>query len=142
MSNQTITVIANTAVKAIVTPRLKDNTLMNLKRQEEELLDKISQVGFQKQFYLQKLEENSDQLQSVLHQFNQMVEDLQKQLHQVAERIQVADLWANDQEILQTQVQTLVEVAIGDSFIEAYTKEIVLRDGVVIEIRTGENNGQ
>ncbi len=141
MSNQAITIIANTAVKAIVTSKLKEKTLTNLKRQEQELRDKIAQVDFQKQFYGQRLSEDSEQLQSVLQQLKQVEDDLEKQLHQSLERIAVAQKWENGQEILQTQVQTSVDLAVGDNFFEAYSKEIVLRDGVVIEIRHGGKNG-
>ena len=141
MSNQAITIIANTAVKAIVTSNLKEKTLTNLKRQEQELRDKIAQVDFQKQFYGQRLSEDSEQLQSVLQQLKQVEDDLEKQLHQSLERIAVAQKWENGQEILQTQVQTSVDLAVGDNFFEAYSKEIVLRDGVVIEIRHGGKNG-
>lgn len=137
MSDRTITVIANTAVKAIVTANLKTATVAGLRKQERELREKMAQAEFQEQFYRQKAEAGSEQLNRMMLQISRLKAEVEQQLQQTHERITVAESWQEGQEILQTQVQTLAEIALGEPFPAAFGKEIVLRDGLVVEIRQG-----
>ena len=136
MQPKTITVVTNTAVKAIVTDKLKETTHKTFVFKLKELEQQKEQLKMQKQYFTKKLEADVNQLNTVLSKLNGVEAELSAKIAQYNERIQQMFKWVDGQEILQSQVQTLVNVQEGDVFSKAVSKEIIIKDGVVVEIRS------
>lgn len=135
MQPKKITLVTNTVVKAIVTDKLKETTHKTFVVKLKELEQQKGQVLMQKQYLSQKLESNDNQLNAVLAKLNNAEAELNAKIAQYNDRIQQIFKWVNGQEILQTQVQSLVEIQEGDIFNNAVSKEIIIKDGVVVKIR-------
>ncbi|QOR36070.1 hypothetical protein IMX26_04450 [Clostridium sp. 'deep sea'] len=136
MQLNSITVITNTAVKAVVTDKLKEVTHKTFVKKLKELEHQKEQVMFQKQMFTKKLEADQNQLNTYLVKINKVEAELNAKISQYNERIQQIFKWVNGQEILQSQVQTLVNIQEGEVFNKAVSKEIIIKDGVVVEIRS------
>ena len=98
-------------VKVVVTPRWKEEAQQQLQAQ-------INQID--------------SQLQQLEMQGQRMVSEIQKQNLQQLQQVQVLDL---EQEVSQGQIDGTFTVGLGENLIQKMQVEILLRDGIVEEIR-------
>ncbi len=136
MLNNSITIIAKSLVKVIVTDKFKEETRISLQNNLRELEDRKTQIAFQTQYYNQKLEQDIKQLNAVMQKLKAMEQDINANINQLKERLQQVLNWQEGQEVNHSQTQSLIELQEGDNYIEALSKEIVIKDGVIVEIRS------
>ena len=131
-------------VKAIVTPRWKDEAQQQLQGQINQLDNQLQQLEMQAQRMIGEIQKQSikppgpdtlQQIDSIQAQVNQKKSEFLEQKNQVLQQLQQVQLLELDQEVVQGQIDSVFRVEVGDNLIEKMQVEILLRDGTVEEIR-------
>jgi exonuclease VII large subunit len=131
-------------VKAIVTPLWKDEVQQQLQTQINQLDQQLQQLDTQGQRAIAEIQKQSlqppgpqtlQQIDNIQIQVNQRKSELLEQKNQSLQNLQQVQLLDLDQEVNQFQMEGFFRVEPGDNLISKMQVEIVLRDGIVEEIR-------
>ena len=131
-------------VKAIVTPRWKDEVQEQLQAQINAVDSQLQQLEMQGQRAIAEIQKQSlqppgpktrEQIESIQIQVNQKKSELLEQKNQSLQNLQQVQLLEFNQEVSQFQLEGIFTVQPGDNLIGKLQVEILLRDGVVEEIR-------
>jgi hypothetical protein len=131
-------------VKAIVTPRWKDEAQQQLQAQINQLDNQLQQLEMQGQRMVSEIQKQSlkppgpetlQQIDGIQSQVNQKKSEFLEQKNQVLQQLQQVQVLEMDQEVAQGQIDSIFKVAIGDNLIEKMQIEVVIRDGIVEEVR-------
>lgn len=131
-------------VKAIVTPLWKDEVQRQLQAQINQIDSQLQQLDIQGQRAIAEIQKQSlqppgpqtlQQIDNIQLQVNQQKSELLEQKNQSLQNLQQVQLLELDQEVNQFQLESFFSVQPGDNLISKMQVEIVLRDGVVEEIR-------
>jgi DNA repair exonuclease SbcCD ATPase subunit len=134
----------NVNVKAIVTPRWKDEAQQQLQSQLNQIDTQLQQLEMQLQQVVSEIQrqtiqppgpETVQQIENIKVQFNQRKSELLEQKNQLLQQLQQVQMLDMDQEVSQGQVNSIFRIEPGDNLIEKMNVEILLRDGIVEEIR-------
>jgi DNA repair exonuclease SbcCD ATPase subunit len=134
----------NVNVKAIVTPRWKDEAQQQLQSQLNQIDTQLQQLEMQLQQVVSEIQRQTiqppgpdtvQQIENIKVQFNQRKSELLEQKNQLLQQLQQVQMLDMDQEVNQGQVNSIFTIAAGDNLLEKMNVEILLRDGVVEEIR-------
>ncbi|MGH2416670.1 MAG: YlqD family protein, partial [Microcystaceae cyanobacterium] len=77
----------------------------------------------------------SQQIDNVQLQVNQKKSEFLEKKNQFLQQMQQVQLLDLDQEVVQAQMESFFRVEEGDNLVQKLNVEIVLRDGIVEEIR-------
>lgn len=131
-------------VKAIVTPLWKDEVQQQLQAQINQIDQQLQQLDIEGQRAISAIQKQSlqppgpqtlQQMDSIQLQVNQKKSELLEQKNQMLQNLQQVQLLELDQEVNQFQMESVFRAEVGDNLISKMQVEIVLRDGVVEEIR-------
>jgi len=131
-------------VKAIVTSRWKEEAQQQLQAQINQLDSQLQQLEMQAQRMIAEIQkqslvppgpETTQQIESIQGQVNQRKSEFLEQKNQVLQQLQQVQMLEFNQEVNQGQIESTFDVKVGDNLIEKMQVEIVLRDGVIEEIR-------
>jgi len=131
-------------IKAIVTPRWKDEIQLQLQEQINQIDSQLQQLDMQGQRAIAEIQKQSlqppgpqtlQQIDNIQLQVNQKRSELLEQKNQSLQNLQQVQLLDFDQEVNQFQMEGLFSAELGDNLISKMNVEIVLRDGVIEEIR-------
>ncbi len=131
-------------IKAIVTPRWKDEIQLQLQEQINQIDSQLQQLDMQGQRAIAEIQKQSlqppgpqtlQQIDNIQLQVNQKKSELLEQKNQSLQNLQQVQLLDFDQEVNQFQMEGLFSAELGDNLISKMNVEIVLRDGVIEEIR-------
>ena len=131
-------------VKAIVTPRWKEETQEQLQTQINQMDAQIQQLEMQGQRAIAELQKQSvsppgpqvsQQIDNIQIQVNQKKSQFLEKKNQFLQQMQQVQLLELDQEVTQAQMESFFRVEKGDNLVQKLNVEIVLRDGVIEEIR-------
>lgn len=131
-------------IKAIVTPRWKEEVQQQLQGQINQLDSQLQQLDMQGQRAIAEIQKQSlqppgpqaaQQIESIQMQVNQKKSELLEQKNQQLQQLQQVQMLELDQEVNQGQMESYFRVELGDNLIRKMNVEILLRDGVVEEIR-------
>ncbi|WP_009633649.1 YlqD family protein [Synechocystis sp. PCC 7509] len=131
-------------VKAVVTPRWKDEIQQQLQGQINQVDGQLQQLEMQGQRAISEIQKQSlqppgpqtmQQIESIQIQVNEKKSELLEQKNQSLQNLQQVQLLEMDQEVNQFQLEGLFSVQPGDNLIGKMQVEILLRDGIVEEIR-------
>lgn len=131
-------------VKAIVTPRWRDEVQQQLQAQINQIDGQLQQLEMQGQRAIAEIQKQSlqppgpqtrQQIENIQLQVNQKKSELLEQKNQSLQNLQQAQLLEPDQEVSQFQLEGIFSVQPGDNLISKLQVEILLRDGIVEEIR-------
>ena len=131
-------------VKAIVTPRWKDEAQQQLQAQINQVDSQLQQLEMQAQRMIAEIQKQSlkppgpetvQQIENIQLQVNQKKSEFLEQKNQILQQLQQVQMLEFDQEVNQGQIESVFRVETGDNLIEKMQVEILLRDGVVEEIR-------
>jgi hypothetical protein len=134
----------NVNVKAIVTPRWKDEAQQQLQAQLNQLDGQLQQLDMQLQQVLSEVQRQAiqppgpdtiQQTEGIKMQFNQRKSELLEQKNQILQQLQQVQMLDLNQEVVQAQIGSVFRIEPGDNLIEKMNVEVVLRDGIVEEIR-------
>jgi predicted phage tail protein len=131
-------------VKALVTPLWKEGMQQQLQAQINQLDGQLQQLESQGQRMTAELQKQTSQpadpaiaqqIGNIQVQVNQKKSELLEQKNRILQQLQQVQLAELDKEVLQLQVEGFFRVEIGDNLFDKMRVEILLRDGVVQEIR-------
>lgn len=131
-------------IKAIVTPRWKEEAQQNLQSQLNNVDSQLQSLDMQLQQVLSDIQKQSiqppgpeamQQMENVKMQFNQAKSELLEQKNQVLQQLQQIQVLDMNQEVDQGQVVSTFKIQVGDNLISKMNVELLLRDGIVEEIR-------
>lgn len=131
-------------VKAVVTPRWKDEIQQQLQGQINQVDGQLQQLDMQGQRAISEIQKQSlqppgpqtlQQIEGIQIQLNEKKSELLEQKNQSLQNLQQVQLLEMDQEVNQFQLEGLFSVQPGDNLISKMQVEILLRDGIVEEIR-------
>ncbi len=131
-------------VKAVVTPRWKEEAQQQLQAQINQLDSQLQQLEMQGQRMIGKLKKQSlqppgpetlVQIDNIQNQVNEQKSKLLDQKNQILQQLQQLQTLELEQEVSQGQIDSVFAVEQGDNLIRKMQVEILLRDGVVEEIR-------
>lgn len=131
-------------IKAIVTPRWKEEVQQQLQSQINLIDSQLQQLDMQGQRAIAELQKQSlqppgpqtaQQVENIQLQVNQKKSELLEQKNQQLQQLQQVQMLELDQEVNQGQMESYFRVELGDNLIRKMNVEILLRDGVVEEIR-------
>ncbi len=131
-------------VKAVVTPRWKDEIQQQLQGQINQVDGQLQQLEMQGQRAISEIQKQSlqppgpqtlQQIEGIQIQVNEKKSELLEQKNQSLQNLQQVQLLEMDQEVNQFQLEGLFSVKPGDNLISKMQVEILLRDGIVEEIR-------
>lgn len=134
----------NVNVKAIVTPRWKEEAQQQLQSQLNQIDNQLQQLEMQLQQVVSEMQrqtiqppgpEATQQIEGVKTQFNERKSELLEQKNQLLQQLQQVQMLELNQEVSQGQVNSTFRIEPGDNLIEKMQVEILLRDGIVEEIR-------
>ncbi|GAX39714.1 hypothetical protein NIES4075_06700 [Tolypothrix sp. NIES-4075] len=131
-------------VKVIVTPLWKEEVQQQLQTQINQTDQQLQQLDVQGQRAVAEIQKQSlqppgpqtlQQIENIQVQVNQKKSELLEQKNQSLQNLQQVQFLELDQEVPQFQMEGFFRVEPGDNLISKMQVEIVLRDGVVEEIR-------
>jgi hypothetical protein len=131
-------------VKAVVTPLWKQEVQEQLQTQINQTDQQLQQLDIQGQRAVAEVQKQSlqppgplvtQQIDNIQIQVNQKKSELLEQKNQSLQNLQQVQLLELDQEVNQFQMEGFFRVEPGDNLISKLQVEIVLRDGIVEEIR-------
>ena len=131
-------------IKAIVTPRWKEEAQQALQTQLNQVDGQLQGLDMQLQQVLTDMQKQSiqppgpdtlQQMEGVKMQFNQGKSELLEQKNQVLQQLQQVQTLSIEQQVDQGQVVSNFAIQVGDNLISKMNVEILLRDGIVEEIR-------
>jgi hypothetical protein len=134
----------NVNVKAIVTPRWKEEAQQTLQAQLNQTDNQLQQLEMQMQQVLTEVQRQTlqpsspealQQSENIRMQFNQRKSELLEQKNQSLQQLQQIQMLELDEEVQQGQIGSVFRIEAGDNLIEKMNVEILLKDGIVEEIR-------
>lgn len=133
------------AVKAIVTEKFKTEATKEIQQALQNFDLALQQLEFQGKRALTDLEknpevQNKDQArQNVQGQIEQQRGQINQQKAELLQRLNMISQLEMDSEFLQATVDNYVDIKVGDNLYEKLSNtEVIVKDGVVIEIRGQE----
>ncbi|MCT7985082.1 YlqD family protein [Laspinema sp. A4] len=144
VSNSKLLLKRNTIIKAIVTPRWKEEVQQQLQGQINQIDAQLQQLEMQAQQMISEIQKQSiqppgpqvqQQIESVKMQANQRQREMLDQKNQILQNLQQVQTLEMGQEVASGQMDSFFYLERGDDLIKKMQIEVVLRDGVVEEIR-------
>jgi DNA anti-recombination protein RmuC len=131
-------------IKAIVTPRWKEEVQQQLQGQINQIDTQLQQLDMQGQRAIAEIQKQSlqplgtqvsQQIESIQIQVNQKKSELLEEKNQQLQQLQQVQMLELDQEVSQGTIESFFRVELGDNLVRKMNVEILLRDGIVEEIR-------
>jgi YlqD protein len=131
-------------IRAVVTQRWKDETQQALQGQINEVDSQLQQLEMQGQRAIAEIKQQSlqppgpqvmQQIEGIQTQVNQQKSQFLEQKNGVLQQLQQVQFLELNQEVVQGQVESIFSVQVGDNLIEKMNLEVLLRDGIVMEMR-------
>jgi len=139
------------SVKAVVTPRWKEEAQQQLQAQINQADTQLQQLELQGQQMINELQKQGlqiigsqgtqptdtvqAQIREIQAQVNARKNEILAQKNQVLQQLNQVQMLNLEQEVDQGQIDSFFHIKRGDNLIQKMQVEILLRDGVVEEIR-------
>jgi hypothetical protein len=144
MANGTLTIKRTVTVRAVVTPRWKEDAEREITSALAEIEAQLTQLDQEGQQLIDEIRRQSanpldprvqDQVASVQQQVAAKGSELEEQKRQMLEQqSQVRDLEL-EQIVEQGQIESLCDVRVGDSLVDILQAAVLVRDGVIEAIQ-------
>jgi YlqD protein len=131
-------------VKVIVTSRWKEEVQQQLQAQIGQLDSQMQQLDVQGQRAIAELQKQTisppgpqvtQQIDNIQIQVNQKKSELLERKNQFLQQMQQVQFLELEQEVVQGQMESFFRIEKGENLVQKLNVEIVVRDGVVEEIR-------
>lgn len=131
-------------IKAIVTPRWKEEAQQQLQAQINAIDGEMQQLDMQGNRAIAEIKKQSiqppgpqvtQQIESIQGQVNERKSEMLEQKNQLLQQLQQVQVLEMNQEVNQGQIEGSFNVKVGENLIQKMQVEVLLRDGVVEEIR-------
>ncbi len=130
--------------KAIVTPRWKEEVQQQLQSQINQFDRQMEQLEMQGKRTIEEINKKTTQppnpqltrqIENIQGQVNQKKGELLNKKNQSLQQLQQVQLLDLDQEVVQAQMESFFRLEKGDNLVKKLNVEVVIRDGIVEEIR-------
>ena len=130
-------------IKAIVTAKWKEEVTQQLQKQVGQLDQQMQQLQMQGKRTVEEITKQAGaanpqvkkQVENIQGQVNQKKAEMLEKKNQFLQQLQQIQLLELNQEVIQTQMESFFRLEQGDNLVKKLNVEVVLRDGVVEEIR-------
>ena len=131
-------------VKAIVTAKWKEEVTQQLQKQIAQLDKQTQQLEMQGKRTIDEITKQAGgvasiqvkkQSENIMGQVNQKKAEMLEKKNQFLQQLQQIQLLELDQEVVQAQMESFFRLQKGDNLVRKLNVEVVLRDGVVEQIR-------
>ncbi|MBU6228979.1 MAG: hypothetical protein KGQ93_04725 [Cyanobacteria bacterium REEB459] len=132
-------------IKAIVTPLWKEEAQKQLQSQINQIDGQLQQLEMQGQRMMSELQKQAEtqpgnlaiqqQIAEVQNRLNQDKSNLLQQKNQNLQQLQQVQTVDLEAEVDQGKVESFFTVGLGDNLVQKLQVEILLKDGVIQEIR-------
>jgi predicted RNase H-like nuclease (RuvC/YqgF family) len=131
-------------IKAIVTPRWKEEAQQQLQAQINQVDSQLQQLEMQGQRMIAEVRKQTvqppgpealQQIENIQLQVNEQKSKLLDQKNQNLQQLQQVQTLELEQEVSQGQIESIFTVEPGENLIQKMQVEVLLRDGVIEEIR-------
>lgn len=130
-------------IKVIVTPRWKEEVQAQLQNQINRLDGQLQQLETQGQRAVAEIQKQgsgedpaiAQQIGNIQNQVNQNKSKILEKKNQALQQLQQVQMLEMDQEVGQGQLESFFTVQQGDNLVKKMQVEILLKDGVIEEIR-------
>ncbi len=131
-------------IRAVVTSRWKEETQQQFQAQINQIDQQLQQLDMQGQRAIAEIQKQSlqppgpqtlQQIDNIQLQVNEKKSELLEQKNQSLQNLQQVQMLDLDQEVNMLQMEGFFNVQTGDNLISKMQVEILLRDGIVEEIR-------
>jgi len=132
------------SVKVIVTPRWKEEAQQQLQAQINQIDSQLQQLEMQGNRMISEIQKQNlqppgpqvvQQIENIQVQVNQEKSKLLEQKNQSLQQLQQVQVLDLEQEVSQGQIDGTFTVGVGENLIQKMQVEVLLRDGIVEEIR-------
>ena len=131
-----INLIRPVLVKVKVTEDYKKNAVADLREAVRQIDLELQRLDYQEKRLLTELTKiNPDGIPAAKQQIQQERQRSEENRRKMLQRLQEIDGLAPETEIVYGKMESLTEVKVGDSWLQTLGMEIILRDGVIAEIR-------
>ena len=142
-SNASLLLKRPVTVKAIVTAQWKEEVTQQLQKQVAQLDKQMQQLEMQGKRTVEEITKQSGsatpqlqkQTENIQGQVNQKKGEMLEKKNQFLQQLQQIQLLELNQEVVQAQMESFFRLEQGDNLVKKLNIEVVLRDGVVEEIR-------
>ena len=131
-------------IKAIVTAKWKEEVTQQLQKQVAGLDKQMQQLEMQGKRTVEEITKQAGgaanpqikkQAETIQGQVNQKKAEMLEKKNQFLQQLQQIQLLELNQEVIQTQMESFFRLEQGDNLVKKLNIEVVLRDGVVEQIR-------
>ncbi|NJL52058.1 MAG: hypothetical protein HC930_07245 [Hydrococcus sp. SU_1_0] len=142
-SNTSLLLKRPVTVKAIVTAQWKEEVTQQLQKQVAQLDQQMQQLEMQGKRTIEEITKQAGaanpqvqkQVENIQGQVNQKKAEMLEKKNQFLQQLQQIQLLELDQEVIQAQMESFFRLEQGDNLVKKLNVEVVLRDGIVEEIR-------
>jgi hypothetical protein len=142
-SNTSLLLKRPITVKAIVTAQWKEEVTQQLQKQVAQVDQQMQQLEMQGKRTIEEITKQAGaanqqvlkQAENIQAQVNQKKAEMLEKKNQFLQQLQQIQLLELDQEVVQAQMESFFRLEQGDNLVNKLNVEVVLRDGVVEEIR-------
>ena len=142
-SNASLLLKRPVTVKAIVTAQWKEEVTQQLQKQVAQLDQQMQQLEMQGKRTVEEITKQAGtatpqlkkQTENIQGQVNQKKGEMLEKKNQFLQQLQQIQLLELNQEVVQAQMESFFRLEQGDNLVKKLNIEVVLRDGVVEEIR-------
>jgi hypothetical protein len=142
-SNTSLLLKRPVTVKAIVTAQWKEEVTQQLQKQVAQVDQQMQQLEMQGKRTIEEITKQAGatnpqvlkQAENIQAQVNQKKAEMLEKKNQFLQQLQQIQLLELDQEVVQAQMESFFRLEQGDNLVNKLNVEVVLRDGVVEEIR-------
>jgi DNA repair exonuclease SbcCD ATPase subunit len=131
-------------VKAIVTDRWKQEVQQQLQTQINQLDKQTQQLEAQGNNAIGEIQKQTKnpsspqivkQIENIQSQLNQKKGELLNKKNQLLQQLQQVQTLELNQEVIQAQMESFFRIEKGDNLVQKLNVEVVIRDGIVEDIR-------
>lgn len=135
---ETITVTRPVLVKVRVTEPYRKAQVAALQNTAQRIDVQMQQLEYQAKKIVTQLEQqNSQAVADVRRKIDGERQGLLDARQKITTALKEAGRWTLGEEVAEGRVESLVEIKVGDRWSEVMSVEVILQDGVVVEIRSG-----
>ncbi|WP_013324774.1 YlqD family protein [Gloeothece verrucosa] len=131
-------------LKVIVTDKWKEEVQQQLQFQVEQLDTQLQQLEMQGQQMIANIQKQSiippppqvsQQIENIQNQVNQKKAEILERKNQALQQLQQVQVLKLDEEVVQAQLESFFRVEVGDNLVQKMNVEVVIKDGIVEDIR-------
>lgn len=144
VSTSSLLLKRNVTIKSVVTPRWKEEVQQQLQVQINQIDAQMQQLEMQAQRMIGEIQKQSSQepetqtmqkIENIKTDLNQKQRQLLAQKNQTLQQLQQVQTLEMDTEVSTGQIDSFFSLERGENLIAKMQVEILLRDGIVEEIR-------